>query len=78
MYANVRGIKGKRSNLIEHLNSEKPHLFLLTETLLPRNSNIELDEYTSFCRARDNKKGRGIAILASQVIMPTPLRDQLI
>ena len=69
MYANIRGIKGKRSSLIEHLNSEKPHLFLLTETLLPSNSNIELDEYTSFCRARDNKKGGGIAILVRQDIM---------
>ena len=63
MYANIRGLKGKRSSLIEHLNSEKPHLFLLTETLLPTNSNIELDGYTTFCRARDNGKGGGIAIL---------------
>ena len=71
MYTNIRGLKGKRSSLIEHLNSEKPHLFLLTETLLPSNSNIELEGYTTFCRARDNQKGGGIAILVRDDVTNT-------
>ena len=34
LYANVHGVKEKRSSLEEILHSENPHIFLLTETLL--------------------------------------------
>ena len=74
MYVNIRGAKGKRTSLIELLDSEKPHLFLLTETLLPTNANIQITGYTFFGKARLNKKGGGIAILVrndiKNVIIP--------
>ena len=63
MYTNIRGIKGKRSSLIEQLDSEKPHVFLLTETLLPTNSGIQITGYTFFGKSRQNRKGGGIGIL---------------
>ena len=71
MYSNIRGLKGKRSSLIEHLNSEKPHLFLLTETFLPTNADIGIDGYKSFCRAREKKQGGGVAILVRDDITNT-------
>ena len=63
MYANIRGLKGKRSSLIEQLAAEKPHFFLLTETLLTTDSDIQLDGYIFFGRARRGKLGGGVAIL---------------
>ena len=68
MYANIRGIKGKRSSLIEHLECEKPQIFLLTETLLPTNSGIQITGFTFFGKSRLNKKGGGIGILISDEI----------
>ena len=49
-YANVRGIKGKRSSLIENLDSENPHVVLLTETLLPTDTDIHIQGYKFFGR----------------------------
>ena len=63
MYTNIRGIKGKKSSLIEHLGSEEPQIFLLTETLLPTNTDIKLDNYTFFGKARSEKQGGGVGIL---------------
>ena len=63
MYVNIRGVKGKRTSLIEQLDSENPHLFLLTETLLPTNANIQITGYTFFGRERQTKKGGGTGIL---------------
>ena len=63
MYTNIRGIKGKQSSLTEHLHSENPEVFLLTETLLPLNINIHISGYTFFGRARQGKKGGGIGML---------------
>ena len=63
MYSNVRGIKGKTSSLIEHLNSENPQIFLITETLLLTNSDIGIDGYKFFGKAREDRKGGGIGIL---------------
>ena len=64
MYTNIRGLKGKRSSLIEQLNAEQPHLFLLTETLLPTNFDVQIEGYTFFSRPRTGKLGGGVAILA--------------
>ena len=63
MYANIRGIKGKRSSLIEHLNSENPQLFLLTETLLQTDNELKIDGYSFFGKARRERKGGGVGIL---------------
>ena len=68
MYANIRGLKGKRSSLIEQLNAEQPHLFLLTETLLLTDFDAQIEGYTFFSRARTGKQGGGVAILAREDI----------
>ena len=70
MYVNIRGVKGKQTSLIEQLDYEKPHLFLLTETLLPTNANIKITGYTFFGRERQNKKGGGIGILMGRLFSP--------
>ncbi len=69
MYVNIRGIKGKRSSLIEQLDSEKPHIFLLTETLLPTNTGIHINGYNFFGRARQSGKGGGVGILVRDDII---------
>ena len=63
MYTNIRGLKHKRPSLIEVLESEKPDLFLLTETLLSSDTNIEIEGYTFISKARLNQNGGGIGIL---------------
>ena len=63
MYANIRGLKGKRSSLIEHIDNEKPEIFVLTETLLQTNGDVGISGYTFFGRARCGKKGGGVGIL---------------
>ena len=64
MYANIRGLKGKKASLIEILNDNKPHLFFLTETQMRSNSNEQFDGYTFFGRKREGKLGGGVAFLA--------------
>ena len=63
MYTNIRGIKGKRSSLIEQLNAEQPHLFILTETLLPTDFNVNIEGYTFYGKARMGRYGGGVAVL---------------
>ena len=57
MYTNVRGLKGKISSVIEQLSSEKPHFFLLTETLLTTNTDLNIQGYTFFGKARNERSG---------------------
>ena len=63
MYSNVRGLRAKRSSLIEILNEENPQIFLLTETQLKSNSSISIKGYTFFGKPRPEKCGGGIGIL---------------
>ena len=63
MYANVRGFKGKSSSVIEQLSSEKPHFYLLTETMLTTDTDIQIQGYTFFGKARNGKGGGGVAAL---------------
>ena len=63
MYTNIRGLRHKRPSLIEVLESEKPDLFLITETLLSADTNIEIEGYTFISKARLNQSGGGIGIL---------------
>ena len=63
LYANIRGLKGKRCSVIEHLHSEEPEMLLLTETLLQTNRDVKIDGYTFFGRARVGQKGGGVGIL---------------
>ena len=71
MYANVRGIKGKRCSLIEHLDFEKPDIVLLTETLLPTNMNMNFPGFDFFSKARKDRKGGGVAILVKNDLKNT-------
>ena len=64
MYANIRGLKGKKSSLTEIINDSKPHLFFLTETQMRSNSNEQINGYTFFSRKREGKQGGGVAFLA--------------
>ena len=68
MYTNIRGVKGKRSSLIEHIHSENPQIFLLTETLLTTDNDIHIDGYTFFGKARKDRKGGGVGILVQNEI----------
>ena len=63
LYTNIRGVQGKKSSLIENLQNENPHMFLLTETLLPTNNNLNITGYTFFGRARGDRKGGGVGFL---------------
>merc|ERR1712228_531851 len=55
--------KGKRTSLMEHIDTENPHMFLLTETLLPTNCNVAIPGYSFFGRNRQDKKGGGVGVL---------------
>ena len=63
MYSNIRGLRGKRSSLIEQLSTEKPNFFLLTETLLTSDLDIQIEGYTFFGRSRQGRTGGGVGIL---------------
>ena len=63
MYANIRGLRGKKNSLIEILNTNQPHLFLLTETQMRSSVNEKIGEYTLLSRVREDKNGGGVAIL---------------
>ena len=68
LYANIRGVKGKRSSLIEHLHAEKPEICLLTETLLQSDNALNISGYTFFGKARTDRKGGGVGILVQNEI----------
>ena len=63
MYANIRGLKGKKSSLSEILHENEPHIFLLTETQLRTNTGINFNNYIFFGRKREGKVGGGVGIL---------------
>ena len=63
MYANVRGMKSKIVSITEILNEKNPQIFLITETLLPSNTGINIKGFTFFGRRRLTKTGGGVGIL---------------
>ena len=69
IYTNIRGLKSKISCLIEQLASEKPHLYLLTETLLTTDTDMQIQGYTFFGKARNGRGGGGVAILVRNDII---------
>ena len=60
MYANVRGLKGKKTSLSEILTDQEPHLFLITETQLRSDVPENLKGYTFYGRKREGKNGGGV------------------
>ena len=75
MYANIRGVRGKRAALIEILESEKPEFFLLTETLLPPGMNLQIEKYVFFGKSRIGQKGGGVGILVRNELKTTMTVD---
>ena len=63
MYANVRGLKGKKTGISEIVQQHEPHIFLITETQLRSNLSESFSGYTFFHRKREGKVGGGVGIL---------------
>ena len=57
MYANVRGIKGKKTGMTEILQQQEPHIFLIAETQLRSDMAESFVGYTCFQRKREGKVG---------------------
>ena len=70
MYANVRGMKGKMTSLVEVIEGKNPHIFLITETLLQADTGINVKNYTFFGRKRGEGKGGGVGILVRKDVCP--------
>ena len=68
LYANIRGVQGKRVSLTEILDDLKPEVVLLAETLLYNNVGIKIKGYKFFGQARVNNNGGGIGILIKNEI----------
>jgi hypothetical protein len=68
IYANIRGIKGKRASLIEILENQKPQIVLLTETLLKTDMGMKLEGYTFFGKSRQTQGGGRTGILVKNGI----------
>ena len=62
-------MKSKISSLIEQLTSEKPHFYLLTETLLTTDTDMQIQGYTFFGKSRNGRGGGGVAILVRNDII---------
>ena len=63
MYANVRGIKSKKTGITEILQQYEPHVFLISETQLRSDMTMSFVGYTCFHRKREGKVGGGVGIL---------------
>ena len=63
MYANCRGIKGKKMSLKEIVEKVDPDIIVLNETMYQNNEETKLKAYKAFTNNRKNKKGGGIEIL---------------
>ena len=63
MYANVRGMKGKKTGITEILQQHEPHIFLIAETQLRSDLAVSFLGYTCFHRKREGKVGGGVGIL---------------
>ena len=63
MYANVRGLKGKKVGITEILQQQQPHIFLMSETQLRSDLTESFSGYTFFHRKREGKLGGGVGIL---------------
>ena len=63
MYANCRGVKGKKMSLKGIVEVTDPDIIVLNETWYKNNEETKLKAYKSFTSNRENKKGGGIEIL---------------
>ena len=63
MYANVRGLKGKKVGITEILQQQEPDIFLMSETQLRSDLTESFSGYTFFHRKREGNLGGGVGIL---------------
>ena len=63
MYANCRGIKGKKDSLKEIVEKIDPDIIILNETMYKNNENTKLKGYKSYTNNREEKGGGGIEII---------------
>ena len=63
MYANCRGIKGKKESFMEIVENTNPDIIVLNETMYKNNERTNIKAYKSYTNNREEKSGRGIEIL---------------
>ena len=63
MYANCRGIKGKKESFMEIVENTNPDIIVLNETMYKNNERTNIKAYKSYTNNREEKSGGGIEIL---------------
>ena len=63
MYANCRGVKGKKTSLKEIVEEIDPDIIVLNETMYRKNEESKLRAYTSYTNNRETRSGGGIEIM---------------
>ena len=63
MYANSRGIKGKKDSFKETVEKLNPDIIILNETMYKNNEKTNIRSYKSYTNNREGKSGGGIEIL---------------
>ena len=71
---NANGIKSKKESFKNLLNNKEPHVFMIQETKLSRENQIQCENYEVFERVRKNKKGGGIMMGIRKDIQGTPVK----
>ena len=68
MYANCRGIKGKKDSFKEVVEKINPDVIILNETMYRNNEKTNIQAYKSYTNNREEKSGGGIEILVRKNI----------
>ena len=68
MYANCRGIKGKKDSFRETVEKLNPDIIILNETMYRNNEKTSIRSYKSYTNNREGKSGGGIEILVRNSI----------
>ena len=68
MYANCRGIKGKKDSLKEIVEKINPDIIVLNETMYKKNERTNIRAYSAYTNNREEKNGGGIEILVRKSI----------
>ena len=68
MYANCRGIKGKKDSFKEIVEKINPDIIILNETMYRNNERTNIRAYKPYTNNREGKSGGGIEILVRKTI----------
>ena len=68
MYANCRGLKGKKESFKEIVEKINPDIIVLNETMYRKNEKTNIHSYTAYTSNREGKSGGGIEILVRKSI----------